>query len=82
MFERDDVPGGNWHYTDQTPKDAPIPNADPSVADYEPSIPATLPFEELYVDDHSFFWRWKDHRAPKPLWASLESNAPSVRVLH
>ncbi|KAJ6565087.1 hypothetical protein B0H10DRAFT_1749415, partial [Mycena sp. CBHHK59/15] len=27
LFERDDVLGGNWQYTEETPVDAPIPNA-------------------------------------------------------
>ena len=85
VFERDSVPGGNWHYTDETPTDAPIPNADPEVGDYVPSLPPlhqALPYEETYHDDDSMFsWRWKDHRAPKPVWKSLEANAPSVSAL-
>ncbi|KAG6825284.1 hypothetical protein H0H92_004159 [Tricholoma furcatifolium] len=46
LFERDYVPGGNWHYTDEAPVDAPIPNIDTSVADFTPSLPpkgAALP---------------------------------------
>ena len=86
VFERDSVPGGNWHYTDETPTDAPIPNADPEVGDYVPSLPPlhqALPYEETYHDDDDsmFSWRWKDHRAPKPVWKSLEANAPSVSAL-
>ncbi|KAG6840677.1 hypothetical protein C0991_005138 [Blastosporella zonata] len=51
LFERDNTPGGNWHYTDEIPLDAPIPNDDISVADFTPSLPpqgAKLPYEEVY----------------------------------
>ncbi|KAJ7723278.1 hypothetical protein DFH07DRAFT_971626 [Mycena maculata] len=79
VFERDDVPGGNWHYTEQTPLDAPIPNVDPSVGDFVPSLPppgASLPFQEHYsLSDWET--RWREHSGPKPVWESLESNAPA-----
>ncbi|KAJ7716349.1 hypothetical protein B0H14DRAFT_2643860 [Mycena olivaceomarginata] len=39
IFERDAIPGGVWHYTDETPVEAPVPNEDPKIADYEPSLP-------------------------------------------
>ncbi|KAJ7716350.1 hypothetical protein B0H14DRAFT_3901384 [Mycena olivaceomarginata] len=39
IFERDAIPGGIWHYTDETPVEAPVPNEDPKIADYEPSLP-------------------------------------------
>ncbi|KAJ7621042.1 hypothetical protein FB45DRAFT_928193 [Roridomyces roridus] len=77
VFERDDVPGGNWHYTEEIPLDAPIPNADPSVGDYVPSLPppgVSLPFEREYDGQGA---RWREHRGPKPVWESLESNAPA-----
>jgi cation diffusion facilitator CzcD-associated flavoprotein CzcO len=79
LFERDDVPGGNWHYTDETPLDAPIPNAEPAVADYTPSLPpnlTNLPIEEHYRSDWEA--RWREHRGPRPVWESLESNSPAV----
>ncbi|KAJ6617506.1 hypothetical protein B0H10DRAFT_2032715 [Mycena sp. CBHHK59/15] len=79
VFERDDVPGGNWHYTEQIPVDAPIPNVDPSIGDFVPSLPprgASLPVEEHYSDDTTS-QRQRVHRAPKPVWESLESNAPA-----
>ncbi|KAJ7862518.1 hypothetical protein B0H14DRAFT_3107725 [Mycena olivaceomarginata] len=78
LFERDDVPGGNWHYTDETPLDAPIPNAEPAVADYTPSLPpnlTNLPIEEHYRSDWEA--RWREHRGPRPVWESLESNSPA-----
>lgn len=84
IFERDNVPGGNWHYTDEAQNDAPVPNADPAVAAYTPSLPPkgkSLPYEEVYEDqetDEEFLRKRRDHRAPKPLWASLKSNAPAV----
>ncbi|KAJ7148730.1 hypothetical protein C8R43DRAFT_1008568 [Mycena crocata] len=77
VFERDDVPGGNWHYTDETPVDAPIPNADPSVGDFSPTLPppgTSFPVEEKYPEGEA---RWREHRGPKPVWESLESNAPA-----
>jgi len=84
MFERDSVPGGNWHYTDETPVDAPIPNADVAVGDYMPSLPpggVELPYSEEYLDDdsdrNSYFDRRREHRGPKPIWKSLTSNVPS-----
>ncbi|KAJ7653193.1 hypothetical protein DFH06DRAFT_1204931 [Mycena polygramma] len=76
-FERDDVPGGNWHYTEETPVDAPIPNTDPSVGDFVPSLPpqgSTLPVEKYYSGWEE---QWREHRGPKPVWESLESNAPA-----
>ncbi|KAF7304328.1 Dimethylaniline monooxygenase [Mycena chlorophos] len=79
VFERDDLPGGNWHYTDETPLDAPIPNVDPAIGDFEPSLPPTgnsLPAEEFYFGEDAEF-RWREHRGPKPVWESLENNAPS-----
>ncbi|KAJ7815376.1 hypothetical protein B0H14DRAFT_3476239 [Mycena olivaceomarginata] len=54
LFERDDVPGGNWHYTDETPLDAPIPNGDPVVGGFVPSFPShwdSLPVEEHYSNE-------------------------------
>ena len=82
VFERDYCPGGNWHYTDETPPDSPVPNLDISIADFEPSLPpkgAKLPYIEEYQDKIGEEIQ-KAHRAPKPIWASLKSNFPSVRV--
>ncbi|KAJ7628772.1 hypothetical protein FB45DRAFT_919211 [Roridomyces roridus] len=85
IFERDAVPGGNWHYTDDVPDKAPIPNEDPRIADYEPTLPppgAVLPFERWYDDRNdsmgmSTAERWRRHRAPQPLYKSLTSNVPA-----
>ncbi|KAJ7759465.1 hypothetical protein B0H14DRAFT_3596068, partial [Mycena olivaceomarginata] len=80
LFERDDVPGGNWHYTDETPLDAPIPNGDPVVGGFVPSFPShwgSLPVEEHYSSGWGRLWR--EHKGPKPVWESLESNYPAVR---
>ncbi|KAJ7432128.1 hypothetical protein B0H11DRAFT_2261045 [Mycena galericulata] len=83
IFERDDVPGGNWHYTDETPLPPPIPNVDPKIADYEPALPppdSALPFERWYADHNDSIGtkeRWRRHRAPHAVWKSLTSNVPA-----
>lgn len=81
VYERDDSPGGNWHYTDEIPVDAPIPNADISVGDFRPFLPpkdVPLPYVKEYTDEEYGREIRRAHRAPKPLWASLKSNAPAV----
>ena len=83
LFERDNSPGGNWHYTDETPCSCPVPNADIAVADFIPSLPpkgAKLPYIEEYQNKQIGEEIRRDHRAPKPIWASLTSNAPAVCV--
>ena len=76
--------GGNWHYTESdVPMKAPIPNADVAVGDYSPSLPpdgVDLPYSEIYLGESepSFGNRRREHRAPKPVWKSLKSNAPAV----
>ncbi|KAF7983562.1 hypothetical protein HWV62_21150 [Athelia sp. TMB] len=85
MFERDNTPGGNWHYTEESPLPAPIPNADLAVGDYTPSLPprgVPLPFTEKYTDGgDAFKTRQREHRQPKPVWQSLASNAPAITEL-
>jgi cation diffusion facilitator CzcD-associated flavoprotein CzcO len=82
LFECDTVPGGNWHYTDETPVKVPIPNTDISVSDFMPSLPpegVKLPYEEHFkgkVSDDML----RGHRGPKPIWKSLQANAPAVCV--
>ncbi|KAF5371155.1 hypothetical protein D9758_004079 [Tetrapyrgos nigripes] len=83
LYERDHHPGGVWHYTEEKPLDAPIPNLSPVIADYKPSLPPhgiSLPHEEEHfdVDEIWITTERKAHRAPKPVWASLKSNAPHV----
>ncbi|KAF8553185.1 FAD/NAD(P)-binding domain-containing protein [Imleria badia] len=81
VFERDSVPGGNWHYTEEIPSDAPVPNAPTSLADFVPSLPPAgvdLPYTEVIEDEDGKVWR--DHRGPKPIWESLTSNTPSVAI--
>ncbi|KAH9942818.1 hypothetical protein B0H21DRAFT_750028 [Amylocystis lapponica] len=70
VFERDDVPGGNWHYTEEAPVNAPVPNADIAVGDYVPSLPP--PGYHGAAAEHK-----RRHRGPKPVWESLKSNAPA-----
>ncbi|KAJ7667499.1 FAD/NAD(P)-binding domain-containing protein [Mycena polygramma] len=83
IFERDAIPGGIWHYTDETPVAAPVPNEDPKVADYEPSLPppgTVLPYEKSYMDHSDSITtaeRWRRHRAPHGVWKSLSSNVPA-----
>ncbi|KAF8201084.1 hypothetical protein K438DRAFT_635384 [Mycena galopus ATCC 62051] len=84
IFERDAIPGGIWHYTEETPVEAPIPNDDPKIADYEPSLPpqgSSLPLERWYADHNDSIpttERWRRHRAPHGVWKSLTSNVPAV----
>ncbi|KIJ50177.1 hypothetical protein M422DRAFT_160150, partial [Sphaerobolus stellatus SS14] len=76
VYERDHSPGGNWHYTEEIPLDAPVPNADISIGDYSPSLPpegVKLPYGE-----EARYLR-RTHRAPKPIWATLKSNAAAIR---
>ena len=81
LFERDNVPGGNWHYTEETAPDVPIPNRDISVGDYIPSLPpkgASFPYTEVYRNAKANAERKREHRGPKPIWDSLSSNTPAV----
>ncbi|KAJ8082717.1 hypothetical protein PM082_008573 [Marasmius tenuissimus] len=83
LYERDERPGGVWHYSEEVPLNAPVPNAAPASADYKPCLPpkgATLPYEEVYIDQdpQELSEQRRAHRAPKPIWASLKSNAPAV----
>ena len=78
IFERDSVPGGNWHYTEEVPLDAPVPNAPTPISAFVPSLPPAgieLPYSEVIENDGKIH---RDHRGPKPMWESLTSNAPSV----
>ena len=78
IFERDSVPGGNWHYTEEVPLDAPVPNAPAPIGDFVPSLPPAcveLPYSEVFENDGNI---QRDHRGPKPIWESLTCNAPSV----
>ncbi|KAF9240424.1 hypothetical protein BU15DRAFT_45765 [Melanogaster broomeanus] len=78
LFERDSVPGGNWHYTEEVALDAPVPNAPSPIGDFVPSfapVGVELPYSQECEDDAEIR---RDHRGPKPIWESLTSNAPSV----
>lgn len=84
IFERDTLPGGNWYYTEEIPLDAPIPNANITVADYEPSLPpdgVSLPYVEVQTDRAQAAFYRRAHRAPKPVWYGLRSNAPAVSII-
>ncbi|EIW77431.1 FAD/NAD(P)-binding domain-containing protein [Coniophora puteana RWD-64-598 SS2] len=79
VFERDNVPGGNWHYTEDPPRDAPVPNAPVSLADFVPSLPppgVVLPYSEIYENGEGED-EWRYFRGPSPVWESLKSNAPA-----
>ncbi|KDR66555.1 hypothetical protein GALMADRAFT_130751 [Galerina marginata CBS 339.88] len=83
VFERDTVPGGNWHYTEELPDKAPIPNAQSTVGDYVPSLPpksANLPYKQVYRCDE-FAEVARSHRAPKPLWETMHAGpAPDIQI--
>ncbi|KAJ3794505.1 hypothetical protein GGU11DRAFT_795974 [Lentinula aff. detonsa] len=82
LFERDSMPGGNWHYTeDETPPDAPIPNAPSYEADFRPHLPpenVLLPFEQIFddVEEQMVLEVKRDHRSPKPIWDGLNATGP------
>ncbi|KAF5309561.1 hypothetical protein D9619_012417 [Psilocybe cf. subviscida] len=82
LFERDTVPGGNWHYTDEVPVNTSFPsNPNVAVGDFTPSLPpkgVKYPYVEVYHDGVAEnAVRRRAHRAPKPIWESLTSNAPA-----
>ncbi|KAJ6612148.1 FAD/NAD(P)-binding domain-containing protein [Mycena sp. CBHHK59/15] len=83
VFERDAVPGGNWHYTEETPVAVAVPNDDPKIADYVPELPplgSAMPLEIWHADHNdtiSTAERWRRHRAPHAVWKSLTSNVPA-----
>ncbi|KAF8993639.1 hypothetical protein BDQ17DRAFT_1401601 [Cyathus striatus] len=79
LIERDTTPGGNWHYTDEVPLYTPIPSADIAIGDFEPSLPPAgveLPYSEVYAGEVGERVR-RGHRAPRPVWKGLRSNAPA-----
>lgn len=88
MFERDDAPGGNWHYSDETPDSVPIvdhPEEDWWKGDYTANMPTKLPSTTTYTDVNvelreKLESHRKSHRAPKPVWKSLNANAPSAEM--
>lgn len=83
VFERDNSPGGNWHYTEETFPNTPIPNEDISVADFEPSFPpegAKLPYIEEYHSAQVGEKLQRAHRSPKPIWVTLVSHSPAVLI--
>lgn len=73
VFERGDSPGGNWHYTDESLSESPVPNVDISVADFEPSLPpkgAKLPYTKEYRSGKIGEELQKVRRSSRPIWAS------------
>ena len=79
IFERDSIPGGNWHYTEEVPVDAPAPNVPAPIGDVVPSLPPTgvkLPYSEVFENGGKIH---KDHTGPKAIWESMTCNLPSVR---
>lgn len=71
----DSVPGGTWHYTDEIPLDAPVPNAPTAISDFVPLLPppnVDLPYSEEFDDDGEI----QRSIEPRPIWESLMSNVP------
>ncbi len=69
-FERDDVLGGNWPYTDEVPLDASVPNVGPYFSPDLPPYNVELPYKEHHprVETQVLIERRKDHRAPKQIY--------------
>jgi len=80
IYERDNAPGGNWHYTEETPVDTPMPSSsEVSKGDYEPWLPPkghSSGYSQIFSGEEANTVR-RSHRAPKPVWKSLTSNAPA-----
>jgi cation diffusion facilitator CzcD-associated flavoprotein CzcO len=89
LFDRDEVPGGTWHYSDRIPLRAHYSNVSIERAEYTPDLPPVdveLPYEDVYENNPThgptLEDRLREHRAQKAVWESLHSNAPSVRLYH
>nr|XP_019009539.1 uncharacterized protein I206_06188 [Kwoniella pini CBS 10737]OCF48320.1 hypothetical protein I206_06188 [Kwoniella pini CBS 10737] len=86
IFERDDSPGGNWHYSDEIPKSIPIELGQTEYwwkGDFIPNIPNNIPSHKVYkVESNQTFENELEnqrilHRQPKPLWKTLRANTPA-----
>ncbi|WRT69902.1 uncharacterized protein IL334_006893 [Kwoniella shivajii] len=86
IFERDENPGGNWHYSDEHAATVPIASGlgcDWWKADYTANIPSQIPFHKVYKAGSNESLRDEfeknriNHRQPKPLWQSLRANTPA-----
>ncbi|KAJ7154806.1 FAD/NAD-P-binding domain-containing protein [Mycena filopes] len=78
LFDRAPGPGGNWHYTDETPVRESYPDKPFNDTAYIPEhLPATHYYREG-EDDVSLEDRWKEHWQPRPVWNSLHTNSPAV----
>lgn len=86
IFERDDVPGGNWHHSDEVPNTVPL--AEQAVtdwwkSDYEPGAPPAVPHHVVYDIGRNKSAQEElergriNHRQPKPVWKSLRANTPA-----
>ncbi|WVQ95878.1 hypothetical protein IAU59_002977 [Kwoniella sp. CBS 9459] len=82
VFERDDNPGGNWHYTSEIPLSVPLSMLDSDEwwnADYTPVVPEeNMPLNLTYVVGENMTQAEADEkrrkfRVPKPLWKSLRT---------
>lgn len=82
IFERDRVPGGNWHYTTDRPSPVPILKGQQDdwwTSDYTPEHHPTerVVYE---VNDTSRDWLRRKEIGfilPKPIWETLKSNTPA-----
>ncbi|KAH8813506.1 FAD/NAD(P)-binding domain-containing protein [Flagelloscypha sp. PMI_526] len=86
VFERDNMPGGNWHYTEETPVSTSVHNqtSDWWTGDYDPTHPPLVPSNITHrvgkdgsPSKETLEWERLVHRSPTPVWASLEANTPS-----
>ncbi|WWC66071.1 uncharacterized protein I303_108693 [Kwoniella dejecticola CBS 10117] len=86
IFERDDAPGGNWHYSDETPQSIPIELGDTPEwwkGDFVPHLPEHYPFRKQYRVSSNETSKEElekariSHRQPKPLWKTLRANTPA-----
>ncbi|KAF9067741.1 hypothetical protein BDP27DRAFT_1225424 [Rhodocollybia butyracea] len=85
VLERNSVPGGNWHYTNET-LPSPVPNLDVSEADFRPDIPPDniqLPYEKTWnrVEPQTVAKLRQDHQGVSPIWESLTAIGPKIHPM-
>ncbi|ORY26025.1 hypothetical protein BCR39DRAFT_470728 [Naematelia encephala] len=80
IFERDFVPGGNWHYSDETAGKVNIAQGATDnwwKGDYEPSGEGSKKVVHKINGSNALEKERIAHRLPKPIWKTLRANTPN-----